>query len=334
MISLATCGIGNIGRVHLKNLLSLRGCKVGGIFDRNAGELSKIAHDFSVRAYRSWNELLEDPQLHGIVIATPASSHRELCCSALAAGKHVFVEKPLANSLEDSLAIVKAEAAAATIVQVGFCERFNVAYIEAKRAATEGRLGRIRFIQSSRIAPYHLSDPTWELGVFDTAAHNFDLILWLMGKSPCKVFARGANVYEEDAAIPHTCTTVLTFEDGSVAADHIAWVREEKHPLAHCAKSQMFIQGSRGAFRVDHCWRPAWLLNDEGFRGVDTVIIGGPEYYSCLKLQFDHFLRAIEGEVPSSVSAREALKAEVVCLSALDSLRRGQELSVPEEGAN
>ena len=326
MSNLAICGVGNIGKVHLGNLLSLRGCRVTGIVDSNRNELEKVARQFSVRAFKNWEEILEDSVVDAVVVATPASSHRELCCSALAAGKHVFVEKPLANTLEDSNAIVEAEAHSRRVVQVGFCERFNAAYIEARRALVEGRLGEVRAIQSSRLAPYEMSDPTWDLGVLDTAAHNFDLILWLMGKSPRAVLARGTNVYD-DAKIHHVCTTLLSFENGAMAVDTIAWVREKHHPLSCCAQSQMLILGNRGSFHVDHSGRPAWVMDDQQFRAIDTIIIGGSEYYGCLKLQFDHFLKAIAGDALPAVTARESLASEMITLAALKSLRTGQEIS-------
>jgi predicted dehydrogenase len=325
MTNIAICGLGNIGRVHLQNLLSVRGCRVTGIFDLSKENLERVARECSVYAFQSWKALLESSFVDAVVIATPSSSHSELCCSALAAGKHVFVEKPLAGTLQDSDAIVRAEAGANKIVQVGFCERFNVAYIEAKRAVREGRLGVVRAIQSSRVAPYEMSDPGWELGVLDTATHNFDLILWLMEESPVRVLARGANVYEDDA-IPHVCATTLSFEHGAAAFDTISWLREERHPLSYCAQSRMLIQGSRGSFQVDHSSRPAWIMDAQQFRSIDTVILGGPEYYGCLKLQFDQFLGAITGEVAPAVTAKESLQAERVTLAALESLRTGQEV--------
>lgn len=328
MKNIVVCGLGNIGQVHVSNLRSLRGCQVKGVFDTWQPVLEQVSGEFSVRPYHSWTSLIEDSEVDAVVIATPAVSHRELCCTALAAGKHVFVEKPLANTLEDSIAIAEAEAKSPRlVVQVGFCERFNVGYLEAKRAIEQGSLGTIRAIQSSRLAPYEYSDPTWELGVYDTAAHNIDLILWMKGKYPRSVLARGCRVYE-DSDLQHFCTTVLTFEDGSLAVDSIGWVRKEQHPLAECAESQMFIQGSLGSFRVDHTSRPAWFMDNQLFKAVDTVILGGPEYYGCLKLQLDHFLGAISGEVPPAATAREALEAERVVLAAVESLRTGQEVTL------
>jgi len=328
MKHIAVVGVGNIGRVHVGNLLSLRGCRVAGIFDTHHGRLEQVSRELSVRPYSSWQNLLEDPRLDAVVIATPAASHRELCSSALAAGKHVFLEKPLANTLEDSIAIVEAQDnAQKQVLQIGFCERFNVAYLEAKRAVEQGKLGAIRVIQTSRAAPYQYSDPSWELGVYDTAAHNIDLILWMKGNSPRSVLARGTRVYE-DTDMRHFCTTVIAFDDGAIAVDTIAWVRKERHPLSECSESAMFIQGSLGSFRVDHSSRPASFLNDQRFRALDTVILGGPEYYGCLKLQLDHFLGAIGGELPLMATAREALEAEQVVLAAVESLKKGQEVEL------
>jgi len=328
MKNIAVCGVGNIGRVHVSNLLSLRGCRVTGIFDTHSQQLEQVSRELSVRPYSSWQNLLEDPELDAVVIATPAASHRKLCSSALAAGKHVFLEKPLANTLEDSIAILEAQdSAKQQVLQIGFCERFNVAYLEAKRAVDEGRLGAILAMQTSRWAPYQYSDPSWELGVYDTAAHNIDLILWLKGKRPRSVLARGTRVYE-DTDIPHFCTTVIAFDDGSIAVDTIAWVRKERHPLSECSESAMFIQGNLGSFRVDHSSRPASFLNDQRFRAMDTVILGGPEYYGCLKLQLDHFLGAIGEELPPRATAREAFEAEKVVLAAVESLKTGQEVAL------
>src|SRR5579872_6415900 len=212
MTHLAICGLGNIGKVHLENLRSLRGCRVVGLFDRNRKETERLSADLGIRAYASPDEVFADLDLNALVIATPSGSHREYVVRALDAGKHVFVEKPLAGTLADAQAIVTAKSKSDRVVQAGFCERFNVNYMEARQTVVEGRLGHIRAIQSSRTAPYALSDPSWELGVLDTAVHNFDLILWLMGQRPRSVLARGVQVYP-DSRIPHTVTTMLTFPD-------------------------------------------------------------------------------------------------------------------------
>jgi predicted dehydrogenase len=227
------CGAGKIGKVHIANLRTLRGCELSGVYDVNSTAVEQVCREYDVRVYASGDEMLADARVDAVVIATPSSSHRDWCERSLAAGKHVFVEKPLAGTLDDAAAITSAARSSGRVVQVGFCERFNAQHLEAKRAVQAGAVGRVRAIHSSRVAPYSMSDPSWDLGVLDTAVHNIDLILWIMGRSPATVLARGTRVYA-DSAIPHTATILLQFDDGSMAVDHIAWLKDDAHPLHHC----------------------------------------------------------------------------------------------------
>ena len=324
MVKLAIAGFGNIGKVHLANLSSMRGCSVVGIFDTNSDAMRTA--DPSVRRYRDLAELTGDPEVDAVVIATPSNAHAAVVRSALAADKHIFVEKPLAATLAESQEIVDAAAAKKGLrAQAGFCERFNPQYLEAKRAVSSGVLGELRAIQTSRVAPYSLSNPAWDLGVLDTAVHNLDLILWLKGQAPRSVYAFGAQVYS-DSDIPHSVTTILRFDDGSIATDQIAWIKDDAHPLHQCARSTMSLQGTRGTFDIDLTSRPSTLLTDESYSQIDSVILGGPEYYSCLKLQFEAFLRSVEDGAAVLAPLDDALLAERVVLAAAESLRTGNQV--------
>ena len=327
MVNIAICGLGNIGKVHLSNLRSLRGCAITGIFDARREVSGPLAEANGVSEYSNLDAMFADDRADAIVVATPSSSHRELTVRALDSGRHVFVEKPLAGTLADAEAIVNAAAASDRLVQVGFCERFNAQYIEARSAVQVGSLGRVRAIYSSRIAPLQLCDPTWELGALDTAVHNLDLILWLMGRAPHAVQSRGVQVYPSPA-IPHSVVTSLRFPDGALATDHITWLDDRAHPLHECARSRMLILGDKGSFEVDLSARPSALLQASSYRMRDTVILGGPEYYGCLKLQFESFFRSIEEGVPVLAPPADALFVEKVALAARDSLMRNEEIAI------
>src|ERR1700753_889939 len=173
MARIAICGIGNIGTVHLHNLRSMRGCEVAGIFDAHGSAWKDLAVSCGVRVYGSIAELLSDRSVDALVIATPSDSHRALTEEALAAGKHVFVEKPLAGTLEDARAMIEAAAKCpGQGVQAGLCDRFTPQFREARRAVQNQSLGRLRAIHSSRVAPFAMGNPSWELGALDTAVHN------------------------------------------------------------------------------------------------------------------------------------------------------------------
>ena len=322
MTNVAIVGLGNIGRVHLSNLRSLRGCRVTGAFDTNS-----TPGGSGIPAYPSLESVLADAQVHAVVIATPSDTHAGIATAALRAGKHVFVEKPLAGNLQDAESLAAAAREhTALVVQVGFCERFNVNYLEARRAVGEGKLGDLRCIATTRVAPYRLSNPARELGVLDTAVHNLDLILWMKRQPPISVLSRGTQVYPE-SSIPHAATTILTFADGSIAIDQIAWLQDDNFPLNHCARSRMTLQGTDGYFEIDLTSRPSALHTRERYRLIDTVLIGAPEYAGCLKLQFEYFLRSIEEGTEVLAPADDALLTERVALAALESLRSGQEIS-------
>jgi predicted dehydrogenase len=323
MTGIAIIGLGNIGEVHLRNLQSLRGCRVTGYYD------PRTRTGPGVPSYESLDALLADSSANAVVVATPSASHADLALRALKAGKHVFLEKPLASSVEDSVRIAEASARhAGLIVQVGFCERFNPQYLEAKRAADQGLLGSLRSIRTSRVAPLRYCNPDWDLGVLDTAVHNLDLILWLKQAMPVSVLTRGAAVY--GSTIPHSATTLLTFVDGSLAADHIAWLRDDHFPLSQCARAQMFLQGSEGFFEVDLTDRPSAMHTESGYHKIDSVILGAAEYPGCLKLQFEYFLRAVEEGGPVLAPVEDALRVERVALAALESLRTGKEIALAE----
>ena len=325
MTGLAICGVGNIGQVHLQNLASMRGCRMAGLFDTDGDRLARMSAESGIRAYPSLEALLGDPGVDALVVATPSDSHAEVACRGMRAGKHVFIEKPLAATLEDCRRILKVAGESGVVAQAGFCERFNVNHLELKRAVTGGKLGELRAVHTSRAAPYGMSDPNWPLGVLDTSVHNLDLILWLFGMDPTWVLARGTRVYP-DSEILHSATILMGFPDGAMATDHIAWIRDAGHPLSQCARSRLMALGSEGTFFIDLNDRPAALLAGGEYRQVDTVILGGPEYSGCLKLQFEYFLRAIEERQPVLAPLEDALRTERVALAAKASLAGGGEI--------
>ena len=323
MVNFAIAGYGNIGRVHASNLASLRNCNVVGIYDLRREALSEAPA--CLRRYDSMTEMLGDSRVDAVVVSTPTDSHRAFAEAVLKAGKHLFIEKPLAGTLADAEAIVHSVDRVSLCAQAGFCERFNPQYLEVKRAVESGAIGSIRAIQSSRVAPYSLGNPAWELGILDTAVHNFDLILWLMKQTPLSVQSVGSRLYP-DTPIVHTATTILRFENGAMATDQIAWILDDKHPLHECARSGMRVMGTHGTFDIDLSSRPSALLTASAFRQIDTVILGGPDYYGCLKLQFEAFLRSIEDGQPVMAPLSDALLAEKVVIAASESLKRGREV--------
>ena len=323
MTRIAICGLGNIGKVHLRNLRTLRGCAVVGAYDPAAPSDDDFQREAGLHRYPSLDDLFADPAVDAVVIATPSETHRALTEAALRAGKHVFLEKPLAGTLEEAQAIVDAAARHPRLVaQAGFCERSNPQFIEAKRAVDAGTLGDLRCIHSSRVSPLSINNPQWQLGALDTAVHNLDLILWLLADMPKRVLARGVRLYPGQEIL-HSVTTLLEFRGGRLVTDTITWLSDDAHPLSACARARMQVMGTEGTFSVDLSSRPSSLLTRHGYREIDTVLLGADEYPGCLKFQFEGFLRAIEEGAPVPAPLPDALRAEQVVLAAQQSLITG-----------
>src|SRR2546423_9795450 len=106
MVNFAIAGYGLIGKIHAANLASIRGCRVSGIHDVRAQAVSYAPA--ALRRYASTTEMMEDASIDAVIVSTPSDSHRPVAEAALNAGKHIFVEKPIAGTLADAEAIVLA----------------------------------------------------------------------------------------------------------------------------------------------------------------------------------------------------------------------------------
>lgn len=325
MIRVGIIGLGQIGMAHIANLRSLRGCRVAGGFDLTEPACRRAADTFGLKVYPSEHALLADPAIDAVVLATPSDAHCDGLLAATAAGKHVFVEKPLCDDVASARDLLRATRAFAGVVQVGFCERFNVGYLEAKRQVAT--IGPLRLIRTQRHSPFSLCNTEWPLGAFDTAVHNFDLVLWLTGLRPRTVRAYATRLYS-DVQIPTAVTTVIQFDQGVTAVDETMWLKDQGHPLEQCSRSRMTVVGENGFVEVDLSTRPVATTSVGEHRSADTIILGGSDYFAGLKLQLEAFLRAIEEGSPAVVTVLDGYRAQVLAELASESSRNQREVSL------
>ena len=229
MINIGIIGLGGIARwMHvpqIKESGKFRVCAAADIRpdDGLAGQLEIPAY------YTDYRRLLADPEIDAVLVSTTHDLHKEHCCAALRAGKHVIVEKPIARNLEESEAILEAADQAGTTLMVGFCERFDPRNWHIKNLLQEGTLGRPL---SARIDHYQNFNPpagSWwrnrEMvgggSVIGSGVHRLDLLRWFLGE-PVAVYATGIGMPErlEAEACVHAA---ITFESGAVADFSINW---------------------------------------------------------------------------------------------------------------
>lgn len=206
-IKLGLVGVGHMGQYHVNVATGLTNeYEVIGVYDSNPERATEIGNRFSTSSYTDLDQLIE--KCDAITIAVPTVLHYEIAKKALSKGKHVLVEKPITETVEQARELVGLAEKNGLTLQVGHVERFNGAVMELKKIAENPLL-----IESRRLSPYN--PRIADVGVaLDLLIHDIDIIMNLVGRDLKGVHARGKKVYSnhEDVAIAN-----LHFEGGAVA---------------------------------------------------------------------------------------------------------------------
>lgn len=217
-------GLGGMGVVHARNALELPGIRLVAVAAARPGRAEEVAGELGVEAC-TYEALLRRDDVEAVVVAARSIDHADLGAATLAAGKHLFLEKPGATSLagHDRLA-----APGGLVVQVGYQRRFDAGFVEAKRAVDEGAIGQpLVVLATSRDMEWPAGELPEDTGGFllDMAVHDYDAICWLLGGEPVEVSAvRQARVYPELEALGDLDNAVVTirFDDGGTAVTHVS----------------------------------------------------------------------------------------------------------------
>ena len=320
-LDVAILGSGRMAEVHAAALAANpRFGRLAAVHGRNAAAARKLAKAHGARASTSLAEVLSDPRIRAVVVATPTATHREFVLSALDAGKHVLVEKPLALSTAEAGEIVRAAEAQERIVMVAHCVRW-FHEVQALLSKLEA-IGQPRTARASRVA----GDPGgWYTQVahsggvcFDLMVHDFDLLAWWFGPVE-RVFAlatsRDAERPEMHAQVSLRHTSgVLSYVEGS-------WLE----PSGFATKVE--LAGSAGLLRFD-------LPETKPLRFVPLAakqaqrkgaeIPESPFRRSPYELQMEAFLAAALGGAPAPVSVREGFEAVAIAEAARASIASGK----------
>jgi len=195
-----------------------------------------------VRLTRSFEDLLRDPEIGAVALAVDAGSHHRLARQALEAGRHVFVEKPLALNVPDSEELcVVAEQQRRTLM-VGHLLLYHPAVLVAKRALDAGELGQLRYLHSQRVnrGVVRENENAW----WSLAPHDIAVATFLVGSAPSTVSATGSCFLQTARGIEDLAFASLRWPDGRMAHIHVSWIDAQK-------QRSLTIVGSRGSVTVD-----------------------------------------------------------------------------------
>jgi predicted dehydrogenase len=225
IIRVGVVGLGYWGPNLARNFAGLPGCELTWCCDADAAVCARVAGLYpSARATTELQDLLDDPELDAVVLATPVPTHADLAVRVLEAGKHCFVEKPLAQSVADAERAVEAGRAAGRILMVGHLLEYHPGVLKLKELADGGELGRIFYIYGNRLNLGKLradENALWSLG-----AHDVSVVLTLAGEEPIEAVAHGESYVRDGVEDVVFC--FLRFPSGLAAHLHLSWLDPHK----------------------------------------------------------------------------------------------------------
>jgi len=341
-------GIVGCGRatatLHVPALAQVEGVRVAALADVDEAALRRVAADARPdRTAADYRDLVDDPTLDAIAVCVPAYAHAEVALAAMAAGKHVFVEKPLALTLADCDRMADAAARSGVLATVGFNSRHHAQAPRARDAIRRGEIGAVDAI-ASRLTSYHAQAPGWQArrasggGVLmELAVHHVDLWRWLTGAEVAEVFAYARAGRGEDES------AVLAARMGNGAlASAVFSARTSR-------TDDLTVFGAAGSvsmslYRFDGCERAGTgsVAGDVGARvraalnaarelprALRDVREGGA-WRKSYRDQWRAFAASVRGGAPAGATLDDARRVQAVVLAAAESAAAGRSVRVAE----
>ncbi|MGM0635019.1 MAG: Gfo/Idh/MocA family protein [Bacteroidota bacterium] len=206
MLKVGVLGAGHLGKIHLRLLQESAHYQLVGFYDTNPNYAAEIENEFGYLFYADYDKLLEEVDV--IDIVTPTLSHFEMAKKAIIKGKHVFIEKPITNTVEEAEELIKLSQKHQVKGQVGHVERFNPAF-----TAAAPKIDHPMFIETHRLAEFNPRGTDVPV-VLDLMIHDIDAILSVVQSNVKKVNASGVSVISET---PDIANARIQFENGCVA---------------------------------------------------------------------------------------------------------------------
>jgi predicted dehydrogenase len=326
-LTIGVVGLGYWGPNLLRVLADQPEFEVRWICDLDESRLTRFVRRYpAVQSTRSFQDLLDDSELDAIVIATPVFTHVELCTRSLLAGKHTFVEKPLATSSISAEDLVRLASIHERVLMCGQTFLYSPAVRGVKAMLDDGKLGEIFFISSSRVnLGLHQRDISviWDLG-----PHDFSIMLYWLGELPTKVRAMGRDSIV--AGIPDVAFVTLEFPSGVVASVELSWLAPSKLRRTVIVGSEKMVVYEDGASEPVRLFDSGVVYRDPETFGeyqlsyrTGDVVSPKLDSYEPLLAELSDFALAINTGVSTHDHTRVARDVVLVAEAAELSLRSG-----------
>jgi predicted dehydrogenase len=317
MLKVGIFGVGHLGKFHISNWKEIEGVKIVGFFDPNNDNANEVINTHGLKRFSDEEKLIEACDI--IDVITPTDLHYEVCMMAIRKGKHVFVEKPLAHTLQEGKDLVNMVREAGVKMQVGHVERFNPAYLALK----ELNLNPM-FIEVHRLAQFNPRGTEVSV-ILDLMIHDIDIILSLVKSDVKSISASGVAVMTDT---PDIANVRIEFNNGCVANLTSSRISMKKMRKVRLFQKDAYI----GIDLLEKKTEIIKLKQPEDVdvfsfdidtpNGKKTIAIANPniEPLNAIKLELESFVDAIVNNKPTVVSEIDGYLAMEVAHKILDKI--------------
>lgn len=334
MIKVGIIGCGLMGTLHARTLQQLPGVKVVAVQNRSRDKAELLAAELGgATVYDHYEELLEH-DLDAVWVATPDFLHVDAAVKTLEAGKHLFIEKALATSVEDGAIIAEAGAKHPHLKAfVGYPLRFDPAYRMMKETLSREDAGkpiqawslRTHFLDPNaqvydKYRDHYYSTPSWYFDdekakgpIFSHGSHDYDMLRWLCGEIE-SVFAYGGTYLLPPGSVADAFTVSLRFQNGGIAQVSTPWVTRVEYDMTGVAAENLTVVNNNGEVRVkdkDNPERRTTFTQNDMWMQLNG-----------------HFIDCIRNDKEPLISLEDGLKTIAVAEAAYRSLKERREVEV------
>ncbi len=337
MIQIGLIGVGHWGPNILRSFDLTGRAHVRWICDLEQESLAKIAARHpSSRTTTDVQDLLGDPEVDAIVVSTPVFTHFELAGRALAAGKHVLVEKPITSNSREARELIQRARATGRVLMVGHVFEYNATVLALKKLIDSGELGRIQYLNFVRtnLGPVR----TDVNALWDLASHDVSIMSTFLGRRPQDVSARGQSWLNK--AIEDTVFATFSFPGGVLAHVNVSWLNPQK-------VRQITIVGDKKMAVWDdlEMQHPIRIYDRhveipevaDTYLEFKTAVVDGGVYLPNVKLnqplqaECEHFLECVEKGAKPRSDGESGLGVVLALEAATRSMRDGSRVTPIEE---
>jgi len=325
-VKFGVIGLGWFGEKHCEALSGIPGVELYSLCTRTESRLRSLAKKFGVKhTHTDYNDMLANPELDAVSVVTMWDQHTAPALAALRAGKHTFLEKPMASTVQDCGKIVRAARSARGFFMVGHICRFNPRYAAAKAEIDSGKIGKIVSVYARRNIPASVGASVLDkIGpIIGDGVHDTDLILWYTGAAVVSAYAQTVDV--RGLKYPDIGWTMFRLDSGAVAVLENAWFLPDK--TAFQIDERMEIIGTEGSIHIHETHPNLSVCSRDGWYSPDTTY--WPDLHGvcagALREELSYFANCIaEGRPPTIISPEESMAAVRACLAAEKSAATGK----------